>query len=327
MDIGSPGAGGTPSPRPNVASSSLRSPGSPPAAPAPPQGHASSPGGTVPEGGAVAVRALLESVGLPATSLREAIVGALREVDLPLDREWIGRTEHLARKLSASDEGGLRALVDLLARRLPVTPETVRDNRHLLEQEAGWARRWGLAGENIDPERPTETVGRWLTSGLPVEAHLVRADGDEAIPASPDEKSPDASPEEHSARLASGLRGLGTPPQLDVPWATGDGCAGWVRIQDEAPETPEPERVPVTRVRMSLETPHLSRVGIDLQFVAGHVTLQIDLLAPDLARWLEPRLQELRSALEARGLTVIGPGVRVRRQSPGPADTSANRWG
>ncbi|MEB3188644.1 MAG: flagellar hook-length control protein FliK [bacterium] len=327
MDIGTPGAGSSPSPRPNVPSGAVRGPGreAPPASSEP--GIAPPPRPASPEGGAVAVRALLETIGLPRTDLREAIVSVLRDAELPLKRDWIGRTEHLARKLNAADEGSLRALVDLLARRLPVTPETLRANRHLLADETGWARRWGQAGRELDPDRPDETVGRWLSTGLPVEARLASLDSDDPAPPPPGEAPPDALPEEPSARLASGLRALGTPPQLDVPWADRDGNQGWVRIQDEARDAVEAERPPATRVRMSLETPHLSRLGIDLHFVAGQVTLQIDLIAPELARWLEPRLQELRTALEARGLTVIGPGIRVRRENSGSGDASPTRWG
>ena len=326
MDIGSPGAGAPPPPRPGPRGPDVRGP-------SPSNGAATGPSSTPVQvgtgasaGGPASVQALLDSVGLPSTPLREAIVTLLRDAELPLDRAWIGQTERLARKFDLAESADLRALVDLLERKLPVTAETVRDNRHLLGREFEWAKRWGQTASPLDPDLPDETVARWLESALPVEARLAASE-EKPFEASPGDESRTGSAEERSARLAAGLRGLAEPPELDVPWSSEDGCAGWVRIQEEPPEQATKPGEAVTHVRMSLETPNLSRLGIDLHFVAGQVTLQIDLHDPEHARWLEPRLQELRTALEARGMKVAGVGTRVRRVRPDAGETGTSLWG
>jgi hypothetical protein len=258
--------------------------------------------------------------------LREAIIASLREVELPLDRGWITRTERLARKLDATDPRGLHALVDLLARKLPVAEETVRHNRELVGRELEWAGRWPQPGHVPDGGNPQQDMARWLREQLPVEARFqslsLEPDGtDEATP------RPDRTPEGDSARLARDLRCLGDPPEWNVPWSDRDGNVGWLRIRDESPENEPSTLESSTSIRMTLETPHLSRVGIDLQFRAGLVTLQIDLTDGESARWLEPRLQELRDSLEARGFAVRGPSVRLKRAHVEPGDTRTTRWG
>lgn len=80
-----------------------------------------------------------------------------------------------------------------------------------------------------------------------------------------------------------------------------------------------------TRVVIALDTPHLSGVRIDLLLHQRQVNCQVALQDPAAAAFLEPRLQELRDAIEGIGIKVGMLGLRKeapRRKAPVPAPAS-----
>ncbi|MNX86217.1 Flagellar hook-length control protein FliK [compost metagenome] len=81
-----------------------------------------------------------------------------------------------------------------------------------------------------------------------------------------------------------------------------------------------------TRVVIALDTPHLRGVRIDLLLRERQVNCQVALEDPAAAAFLEPRLPELRDAIEGIGIRVGSLNLRKGaspRKAPGTRETAA----
>lgn len=114
---------------------------------------------------------------------------------------------------------------------------------------------------------------------------------------------------------------------LTIPlwWSRG---SGEIRVHERQGEGDPASSGPTgaTRVVIALDTPHLRGVRIDLLLHQRQVNCQVSLQDPMAAAFVEPRLRELRDAIEGIGIRVGTLGLRKeapRRKASGAGDAPA----
>ncbi len=184
-----------------------------------------------------------------------------------------------------------------------------------------------------DVQKVTEGLRRLVNAMRPQEADLAReqvtvakerlsAMAAKVLAESPQEAGAREVHDEARFQQVRNARQEGQEPHEFVIPVWWNGGSGEIRVQERAkgaPRRAEEDSAPV-RVVMSLNTPHLGPLRVDLLLAQRQVNCLVAVQDQGAADFLTPRLTELRSAIEETGIHVHVMGMKPFAPDDGHPD-------